>query len=218
MKVRLKREIVTMGVDDIDPLSDAGAYVEPAAWNALIADPDTVVIDTRNDYEVALGAFRNAVDPGTTSFREFPDWVEKQPRRARRPQDRDVLHRRHTLREGDRLCPLARAVRGLPPQGRHPEISGRPCRPTQSLWQGECFVFDERVSVTHGLAQGEADALPRLPASADGRGPSIAALSRGHLVRPLPRRAQRGRPRPLCRAAAAGATGRSARRGPHIGS
>ena len=72
MKVRLKKEIVTMGVEDIDPLSDAGAYVEPHDWNALIADPDTVVIDTRNDYEVALGTFRNAVDPGTTSFREFP--------------------------------------------------------------------------------------------------------------------------------------------------
>ena len=77
MKVRLKKEIVTMGVEDIDPLSDAGAYVEPEAWNALIADPDTVVIDTRNDYEVALGAFRNAVDPGTASFREFPDWVAR---------------------------------------------------------------------------------------------------------------------------------------------
>ena len=66
-----------MGVDDIDPSSGAGAYVEPADWNALIADPDTVVIDTRNDYEVAIGTFRDAVDPGTTSFREFPDWVAK---------------------------------------------------------------------------------------------------------------------------------------------
>ena len=93
-------------------------------WNALIADPDTVVIDTRNDYEVALGAFRNAVDPGTASFREFPDWVARNRSRARRPQDSDVLHRRHTLREGDRLCPLARDFRGLSSQGRHPEISG----------------------------------------------------------------------------------------------
>ena len=78
-------------------------------WNALIADPDTVVIDTRNDYEVALGTFRGAVDPETTSFREFPDWVGSAPRRARGPQGRDVLHRRHTLREGDRLCAVARA-------------------------------------------------------------------------------------------------------------
>ena len=73
MKVRLKREIVTMGVEGVDPLEDAGAYVEGADWNTLIADPDTVVIDTRNDYEVSLGTFRNAVNPETASFREFPE-------------------------------------------------------------------------------------------------------------------------------------------------
>ena len=74
MKVRLKREIVTMGQPDIDPLSDAGRYVSAQDWNALITAPDTVVIDTRNDYEVRLGSFANAVNPGTRSFREFPDW------------------------------------------------------------------------------------------------------------------------------------------------
>ena len=77
MKVRLKREIVTMGVAGIDPLENAGAYVEAGDWNALIADPGIVVIDTRNDYEVLLGTFRGAVNPGTTSFRAFPDWVER---------------------------------------------------------------------------------------------------------------------------------------------
>ncbi|MEQ1783916.1 MAG: rhodanese-related sulfurtransferase, partial [Hyphomonadaceae bacterium] len=77
MKVRLKREIVTMGVEGVDPQTSAGAYVEPRDWNALIADPDTVVIDTRNDYEVSLGTFRNAVNPETASFRNFPDWVEQ---------------------------------------------------------------------------------------------------------------------------------------------
>ena len=103
MKVRLKKEIVTMGVEDIDPLSDAGAYVEPDDWNALIADPDTVVIDTRNDYEVALGAFRDAVDPARRRFREFPGLGGQQPRRARRPQDRDVS------------APAAYAARRRPP-------------------------------------------------------------------------------------------------------
>src|SRR5262249_37764055 len=77
MKVRLKKEIVTMGVEAVDPLAGAGAYVEPGAWNALISDPDTLVVDTRNDYEVALGCFRNAVDPNTARFREFPRWVER---------------------------------------------------------------------------------------------------------------------------------------------
>src|SRR5262245_59058818 len=75
LKVRLKKEIVTMGVGDIDPASGAGTYVDPIAWNALISDPDTVVVDTRNEYEVAIGTFRNAVNPQTQSFRDFPEWV-----------------------------------------------------------------------------------------------------------------------------------------------
>jgi UPF0176 protein len=81
MKVRLKKEIVTMGVAGVDPRRSVGTYVEPAEWNALIADPQTIVIDTRNDYEVAIGTFRGAVDPRTASFREFPDWI-----RARRDE------------------------------------------------------------------------------------------------------------------------------------
>ncbi len=77
LKVRLKREIVTMGKPDIDPLAGTGHYVAPADWNALIDDPDTIVIDTRNDYEVAIGSFARAIDPGTASFGDFPAWVEK---------------------------------------------------------------------------------------------------------------------------------------------
>jgi UPF0176 protein len=97
MKVRLKKEIVTMGVEGLDPRRDAGAYVDARDWNALIADPDTVVVDTRNDYEVTLGTFQRALDPQTKSFTEFPAMGRGQPRRARRPQGGDVLHRRHTL-------------------------------------------------------------------------------------------------------------------------
>ena len=209
MKVRLKKEIVTMGVDEIDPLSDAGAYVEPLEWNALIADPDTVVIDTRNDYEVALGAFRNAVDPGTATFREFPEWVAN---------NRQALEGRRIAMycTGGIRCEKATAyVRSLGlPEVYHLKggilkyLETVPAE--QSLWQGECFVFDERVSVTHGLAEGEAELCRacRRPLTAP---IAVAALSRGHIVRLLPRRAQRRGPRSLCRAAATGAAGAGAR-------
>jgi UPF0176 protein len=156
MKVRLKREIVTMGVDHIDPLSDAGAYVEPDAWNALIADPETIIIDTRNDYEVALGAFRNAVDPGTASFRHFPDWVE---RNRGRLEGRKVA----MYCTGGIRCEKATAyVRSLGLSEVYHLKGGilkylETVPAEQSLWQGECFVFDERVSVTHGLEEGEAE-------------------------------------------------------------
>jgi UPF0176 protein len=81
MKVRLKREIVTMGEPDIDPLASVGHYVSPEDWNALISDPDTIVIDTRNDYEVAVGTFERAIDPRTQSFREFPAWFRAERER-----------------------------------------------------------------------------------------------------------------------------------------
>lgn len=156
MKVRLKQEIVTMGVDGIDPLSDAGAYVEPADWNALISQENTVVIDTRNDYEVALGSFKNAVDPNTSSFREFPQWVE---------ENRAVLQGKKVAMfcTGGIRCEKATAyVRSLGfPEVYH--LKGGILKyletvpEEQSLFEGECFVFDERVSVTHGLAEGEAE-------------------------------------------------------------
>ena len=200
-----------MGVSDIDPLSDAGAYVEPDAWNALIADPDTVVIDTRNDYEVALGAFRNAVDPATATFREFPDWVAN---------NRQALEGRKIAMycTGGIRCEKATAYvrslglrRGLSPQGRHPEISGDRARRAEPLAGRVLRVRRARFrDAWAGRRRGRA--LPRLPASADGRRPQLAALSRGHLLRSLPRCAQRRRPRPLCRAAAAGAAGGRARR------
>lgn len=155
MKVRLKKEIVTMGVTDIDPLSGAGAYVEPAAWNDLISDPDTVVVDTRNAYEVTLGTFRGAIDPKTSTFREFPDWVA----------------RNHNLLSGRKVamfctggirCEKATAyVRSLGIEevyhlkgGILQYLEDVPAH--ESLWDGECFVFDERVSVRHGLETGEA--------------------------------------------------------------
>ncbi|MDI6027280.1 rhodanese-related sulfurtransferase [Corticibacterium sp. UT-5YL-CI-8] len=156
MKVRLKREIVTMGVEGLDPLEGKGAYVDAGDWNALIADPETVVIDTRNDYEVSIGTFRNALDPQTKSFRDFPAWVE---------QHRDELEGRKVAMfcTGGIRCEKATAyVRSLGIDdvfhlkgGILKYLEEVPAE--DSLWQGECFVFDERVSVSHGLVEGEAE-------------------------------------------------------------
>lgn len=156
MKVRLKREIVTMGVEDLDPATSAGTYVAPADWNALISDPGTIVIDTRNAYEVSIGTFEGAIDPRTSSFREFPAWVEKH---------RDDLDGRKVAMfcTGGIRCEKATAyVKSLGFRDVF-HLKGGILRylekvPAEdSLWQGECFVFDERVSVSHGLTEGEAE-------------------------------------------------------------
>ncbi|MES0046356.1 rhodanese-related sulfurtransferase [Mesorhizobium sp. M0053] len=156
LKVRLKREIVTMGVEDLDPATGAGTYVAPADWNALISDPGTIVIDTRNAYEVSIGTFEGAVDPRTSSFREFPAWVEKH---------RDQLDGRKVAMfcTGGIRCEKATAyVKSLGFEDVF-HLKGGILRyleevPAEdSLWQGECFVFDERVSVLHGLTEGEAE-------------------------------------------------------------
>ncbi|GGB17743.1 UPF0176 protein [Sphingomonas metalli] len=153
LKVRLKAEIVTMGVPDIDPVRDAGHYVEPAGWNALIDDPDTIVIDTRNAYEVAIGSFRGAVDPGTESFRDFPEWVRTH---------RDELAGRRVAMfcTGGIRCEKATALMKAEGVLDVHHLEGGILRyleevPAQdSRWQGECFVFDERVAVGHGLVPG----------------------------------------------------------------
>ncbi|MBW8908909.1 MAG: rhodanese-related sulfurtransferase [Mesorhizobium sp.] len=156
MKVRLKREIVTMGVEDIDPANSAGTYVAPSDWNALISDADTILIDTRNAYEVSIGTFQGAVDPQTASFREFPAWVE---------EHREELEGRKVAMfcTGGIRCEKATAyVKSLGLKdvfhlkgGILKYLEEVPAE--DSLWQGECFVFDERVSVSHGLAEGEAE-------------------------------------------------------------
>ncbi|MES2398806.1 MAG: rhodanese-related sulfurtransferase [Pseudomonadota bacterium] len=162
MKVRLKREIVTLGVPDVHPALNAGQYVKPADWNALLAEPDVVLVDTRNDYEVSIGTFEGAINPATASFSELPGWVERE------------------MAEGGKLAPV---------DGKKPRVAmfctgGIRCEKStafmrakgfdevyhleggilkyletvpeaQSTWQGECFVFDERVSVGHGLQPGK---------------------------------------------------------------
>jgi UPF0176 protein len=153
MKVRLKREIVTMGQPDVDPLARVGNYVQPADWNALIADPDTVVIDTRNDYEVAIGTFQGAVDPGTRAFGEFPEWWQAN-------RDRFAGKRVAMFCTGGIRC--EKSTNYLLGQGLNEvyHLKGGILKyldevpEAESLWQGECFVFDDRVSVGHGLKPG----------------------------------------------------------------
>lgn len=153
-KVRLKREIVTMGEPLVDP-TDPGTYVDPADWNALIADPGTVLIDTRNDYEVAVGTFDGAVDPETRSFREFPGWF-----RAHRDELLAGTKRVAMFCTGGIRCEKATAflkAEGVPDVfhlkgGILKYLEEVPAE--QSAWRGECFVFDERVAVGHGLAPG----------------------------------------------------------------
>ena len=153
MKVRLKREIVTMGQPDIDPVSRVGHYVDPADWNDLISAPDVAVIDTRNDYEVAIGTFDGAIDPQTKSFGEFPVWWEANK------------HRFHNKRiamfcTGGIRC--EKSTNYLMGQGVEEvyHLKGGILKYLEevpqdaSKWDGECFVFDGRVSVGHGLAEG----------------------------------------------------------------
>ena len=158
MKVRLKAEIVTMGEPDIDPLDKVGHYVAPEDWNELISAPDTIIVDTRNDYEVALGTFRGAIDPKTRSFREFPDWFR---------QRRDELLQSGVKRvamfcTGGIRCEKSTAflkAEGIEEVyhlkgGILKYLENVPAE--QSLWDGECFVFDERVTVGQGLSLGSA--------------------------------------------------------------
>ena len=153
MKVRLKREIVTMGQPDVDPLARVGHYVQPAEWNALISDPDTVVIDTRNDYEVAIGTFQGAVDPCTRSFGEFPDWWQAH-------RDQFAGKRVAMFCTGGIRC--EKSTNYLLGQGLNEvfHLKGGILKyleevpEAESLWQGQCFVFDDRVSVGHGLQTG----------------------------------------------------------------
>ncbi|MGB3624193.1 MAG: rhodanese-related sulfurtransferase [Henriciella sp.] len=157
LKVRLKREIVTMGVPETDPNALVGTYVAPDAWNDLISDPDTVLIDTRNDYECEIGSFEGAIDPETSTFREFPDWF-----RAFRA-DLEAKGRKPKIAmfcTGGIRCEKATSF--VKSEGidevfhlkggilKYLETVPEP----ESKWKGECFVFDQRVSVGHGLELG----------------------------------------------------------------
>ena len=155
-KVKLKKEIVTMGVEGIDPKQVVGTYVKPADWNDLISDPDVVLVDTRNDYEVEIGTFANAIDPKTTSFRDFPSWAKKN-------LDRDKHKKVAMFCTGGIRCEKSTAY--LKEQGFEEvyHLQGGILKyleevpSEQTLWQGECFVFDNRVAVDHDLKRGSYD-------------------------------------------------------------
>nr|WP_230975435.1 rhodanese-related sulfurtransferase [Acetobacter garciniae] len=157
MKVRLKKEIVSMGVDGIDPNRSVGTYVPPEDWNALLRDPDTILIDTRNDYEVAVGTFEGALDPRTKTFREFPQWFRDNREKllARGSKPRIAMFCTGGIR-----CEKATAF--VKAEGLEDvyHLQGgilkylETVAPEQSLWRGECFVFDQRVTVRHGLEPG----------------------------------------------------------------
>lgn len=156
MKVRLKKEIVTLGVPGIDPNEKVGIRVAPEDWNALISDPDVVLIDTRNGYEYDIGTFRGAIDPATDTFREFPDYVSKNLDPAK--------HKKVAMFcTGGIRCEKATSF--MLEQGFEEvyHLQGGILKylekipAEKSLWEGECFVFDQRVAVGHGMALGEYD-------------------------------------------------------------
>ncbi|MBU3022941.1 rhodanese-related sulfurtransferase [Aestuariibacter sp. A3R04] len=156
-KVKLKKEIVTMGVEGIDPRHTVGTYVKPQDWNALISDPDVLVIDTRNDYEIEIGTFKHAVDPKTKTFREFPDYVKEN-------MDPKKHKKVAMFCTGGIRCEKSTAY--LKEQGFDEvyHLEGGILQYLQdvpketSLWEGDCFVFDNRVAVNHDLEKSHYDA------------------------------------------------------------
>ncbi|TBR44983.1 rhodanese-related sulfurtransferase [Marinomonas agarivorans] len=155
-KVKLKKEIVTMGVEGIDPKRVVGTYVKPQDWNELISDPSVVLVDTRNDYEVQIGTFKNAVNPKTETFREFPDYVKEN-------MDPEKQKKVAMFCTGGIRCEKSTAY--MLEQGFEEvyHLEGGILKyleevpEEKSLWEGECFVFDNRVSVNHNLEKGEYD-------------------------------------------------------------
>lgn len=153
MKVKLKKEIVTMGIEGIDPNHVVGTYVKPRDWNALISDPEVLLIDTRNDYEVEIGTFKGAVDPKTATFREFPEYV-------REHYDPEKHKKVAMFCTGGIRCEKASAFMKQEGFDEVYHLEGGILKYLEevdaqsSLWEGECFVFDNRVSVKQGLEVG----------------------------------------------------------------
>jgi UPF0176 protein len=157
--VRLKKEIVTMNVPGISPTQMAGTYVKPADWNALIADPEVVVVDTRNDYEVEIGSFAHAINPQLKTFAELPAWLDQSDRLAGIDNSGKKPKVAMFCTGGIRCEKSTAYLRSLGFDEVYHLEGGilkylETVPPEQSLWQGACFVFDERVSVGHGLVPG----------------------------------------------------------------
>ena len=156
MKVRLKKEIVALGVDGVSPTKKVGKYVKPEEWNNLISDPNTIIIDTRNHYEVDIGTFKNATNPNTSTFRELPSFIEenldpKTPKKIAMFCTGGIRCEKATSLMLDKGFKNVYHLEG----GilKYLETIDK----DKSLWEGECFVFDQRVAVTHGLNEGKYD-------------------------------------------------------------
>lgn len=154
-KVKLKKEIVTMGIENIDPSKIVGTYVKPKDWNALISDPNVIVVDTRNDYEISIGTFKNAINPDTTTFREFPKYAQENLQ--------DTSKKVAMFCTGGIRCEKSTAYMKQIGFNEVYHLEGGILKyleevpEEKSLWEGECFVFDSRVAVKHGLVQGKYD-------------------------------------------------------------
>jgi UPF0176 protein len=154
MKVKLKKEIVTLGIPEANPTERVGAYVAPQDWNALISDPDVLLIDVRNDYEIKIGTFQGALNPKTKTFKEFPEFVKSLDKKK---------HRRIAMCcTGGIRCEKASSYMLSQGFEQVSHLKGGILKyiettpPENSLWNGECFVFDGRVAVGHNLELGEA--------------------------------------------------------------
>ena len=159
MKIKIKKEIVSMGKAEVKPAKVTGEYISPEAWNDVIADPDTVVVDARNYYEHSVGTFTNSIQPNTKSFREFPEWVDQELK----PMMNEKTKKIAMFCTGGIRCEKASSY--LLKEGFEEvlQLQGgiqkylQEVKPEESLWQGECFVFDDRVSLQHGLIEGDFD-------------------------------------------------------------
>ena len=155
MRVRLKKEIVTIGLPEINPNKTVGTYVKPEAWNDIISDPDVILIDTRNKFEIKIGSFKNALDPRTTSFRDFPEWVKKFK------QDKTNTNKKIAMYcTGGIRCEKASSLMKEEGFNEVYHLQGgilkylEQVEKEKSLWEGECFVFDDRVCLTENLEVG----------------------------------------------------------------
>ena len=155
MRVRLKKEIVTIGLPEINPNKTVGTYVKPEQWNDIISDPDVILIDTRNKFEIKIGSFKNALDPRTTSFRDFPEWVKKFK------QDKTNTNKKIAMYcTGGIRCEKASSLMKEEGFNEVYHLQGgilkylERVEKEKSLWEGECFVFDDRVCLTENLEVG----------------------------------------------------------------
>ena len=159
LKVKIKKEIVTMGIDNIKPTTQAGKYLTYDQWNSLLNHEDTILIDTRNDYEYSIGTFKNSINPKTSNFKEFPKWVEKQKFTEEVKKTKNIA----MFCTGGIRCEKASSYMKNEGFKNVYHLKGGILKYLEntdtenSLWQGECFVFDDRVSVKQDLTQGDYD-------------------------------------------------------------